>query len=240
MNKIIFSDYDGTLYTDDTSIINNIKMIKKFQKKNNLFVIATGRSYYDFKEMLKKYKIPYDYLILNHGSIILDSNLNIIKSYSINKDIVKEILSLAKENKRIYETVLFDALDKYVKEDTTDIIKIMLKTKFYETATKLSNFMNKNYKNNVKSYIIKSKNHYLIEIIAIETDKSKAIEEVLKRENIEKQNVYTIGDGSNDVEMIRDYSGYGMTKSEDIVYKTTNKLYDSVSDLIKDIIEKKV
>ena len=55
MQKIIFSDFDGTLYTNEEDLINNISIIKEFQKQNNLFVIASGRSFPDIKEFLQKY-----------------------------------------------------------------------------------------------------------------------------------------------------------------------------------------
>ncbi len=68
MKKILVSDYDGTFYINEDDIKNNIKKVKEFRNKNNIFVIATGRSYYDFEKKLDKYPFKYDYLILNHGA----------------------------------------------------------------------------------------------------------------------------------------------------------------------------
>ena len=94
MKKILFSDYDNTLYKNDESIKNNVKYINKFVKVGNMFSIASGRSYIDIKDELNRYNIPFNYLILNHGATILDNNLNIIKYYIINKDVVKDIYNL--------------------------------------------------------------------------------------------------------------------------------------------------
>ncbi len=81
----------------------------------------------------------------------------------------------------------------------------------------------------------KVKFYSLDAIISVKTDKGKAIEKVLKMENIADNDVYAIGDGVNDVEMILKYNGYGMKNSSQVIYKVTNKLCNTVSELIENI-----
>jgi len=50
------------------------------------------------------------------------------------------------------------------------------------------------------------------------------------------ENVYTIGDGANDVEMIEKYNGYGMKNSTESGLKVTNKLVDNVYELLEEIV----
>ena len=66
MKKVLVSDYDKTFYLNDEDIERNKIAVEKFRKEGNIFVIATGRSYYDIKKKIKEYKINYDYLIINH------------------------------------------------------------------------------------------------------------------------------------------------------------------------------
>lgn len=54
-------------------------------------MIATGRSYLDFKNRAETYNINYSYVILNHGATIIDSNDNIIYNFPINNKIEDEI-----------------------------------------------------------------------------------------------------------------------------------------------------
>ena len=61
MKKILVSDYDDTLFIDEEGIKENIKLLKKWMRKKNIVVIATGRSYYDMMKEIKKYK---DVLVL--------------------------------------------------------------------------------------------------------------------------------------------------------------------------------
>ena len=102
-----------------------------------------------------------------------------------------------------------------------------------KSARVLSEMINEKWKETVKSYVIKTKKYYLVEIISIKTDKGKAIEKILKIENIADNHVYPIGDGANDVEMIIKYKGYGMKHSEEDVYRATNKLCNTVAELIE-------
>lgn len=235
MKKIIFSDYDGTLDTSEEDIKLNIEAISNFRNNGNLFVIATGRSYLDLKRKLDMYPIPFDYLILNHGGVILDKNEQVIDACLIPKNLVLEILETLKSNNNILKVVLFDIMKKDIKIVSSKLTKIVLEMKDILSAKQISNYINMQYKDNVKSYVISTKKYNLVEIISIKTDKGKAIEKILELENIEDNMVYPIGDGSNDVEMIVKYNGYGMKNSEEVIYKATNKICNTVAELIERI-----
>lgn len=235
MKKIVISDYDKTLYTDNENILINIDMIEKFREQGNLFVIATGRSYLDLDRKLKEFSISFDYLILSHGTVILDNNKNIIKIYTIDNKVMSTILDKLSNMQGVKRNILFDVYESDVSVDSNNLTKLMIEVDNFNIGQEVSKFINSNFKE-VKSYVISTNKYTLVEVISIKTDKSEAIEELVKLENIDNKNVYTIGDGSNDVEMIKKYNGYGMTNSEQCVLDVTNKLYDNVYNLIKDIM----
>lgn len=235
MKKIIFSDYDGTLDTSEEDIKLNIEAINNFRNNGNLFVIATGRSFLDLKRKLDIYHIPFDYLILNHGGVILDKNEQVIDACLISKPLAHDILKILQFNNNIEKIVLFDTKKKDVKIVSSKITKITVEMQDKLSAKKLSSYLNSQYKNHIKSYVISTRKYNLVEIISIKTDKGKAIEKILELENIEDNMVYPIGDGSNDVEMIVKYNGYGMKNSEEVIYKATNKICNTVAELIERI-----
>jgi len=57
MRNILVSDFDSTLYTNEENMKINVKKIKEFRRKNNLFIIATGRSYSSLIRKINQYKI---------------------------------------------------------------------------------------------------------------------------------------------------------------------------------------
>ena len=71
--KILVSDYDRTFYRNEEEIHLNVDSINNFMK-NNIFIIATGRSEFDIKRAITKYNINYNYLILNHGATIIKND----------------------------------------------------------------------------------------------------------------------------------------------------------------------
>ena len=232
MKKILISDYDGTFYQNDIDIKKNINKVNEFRTLDNPFVLATGRSYVDLKQKIDKYEIPYDYLILNHGALLLSKDLEILKVFTLDKDLVDSILEYA-NNKDICDVILISTFDKNVK-DTSNIVKIMLKLYSYDKALEVKNYIDKSY-TNIKSYFISEDNHYLVEIVSINASKSLMIEKILDKEKIVKKNVYTIGDGINDIDMIRDYNGYRVRNSCKELVFVTDRVIDNVSDLISRI-----
>ena len=232
MKKILISDYDGTFYQNDIDIKKNINKVNEFRTLDNLFVLATGRSYVDLKQKIDKYEIPYDYLILNHGALLLSKDLEILKVFTLDKDLVDSILEYA-NNKDICDVILISTFDKNVK-DTSNIVKIMLKLYSYDKALEVKNYIDKSY-TNIKSYLISEDNHYLVEIVSSEASKSLMIDKILDKEKIVKNNVYTIDDGINDIEMIRDYNGYRVENSCEELNSITNRVINNISDLISRI-----
>lgn len=124
-------------------------------------------------------------------------------------------------------------MKKDIADVSDELTKIMLEMKDEKSARGLSETINENWKETVKSYVITTKKYNLVEIISIKMDKGKAIEKILKLENISDNDGYPIGDGVNDVEMILKYNSYGMKNSEEVVYKATNKLCNTVAKLIE-------
>ncbi len=232
MKKILISDYDGTFYQNDIDIKKNIDKVNEFRTLDNLFVLATGRSYVDLKQKIDKYEIPYDYLILNHGALLLSKDLEIIKVFTLDKELVDSILEYA-NNKDIYDVILISAFDKNV-TDTLNIVKIMLKIYSYDKALEVKNYIDKSY-TNIRSYLVRDEEHYLVEVVSNKASKSFMIEKILEKEKILKKNVFTIGDGINDIDMIKKYNGYRVENSCEELNSITNRVIDNVSDLISRI-----
>lgn len=232
--KVLVVDYDRTLFINNDDMLNNINSINKFRENGNIFIIATGRTYNSLKKEIDKYNIEYDYLILNHGSLVIKKDKSTLFHYKIDKNILFDITSYLSKYKP--KSVMYS----YYTEDTNDInnpdiSKITIGfQKDIETFKKVMMDVVKKYNNKLNIYFTQN---FEIEIISKETNKSKAIDLLMKKVNFKKENIYTIGDSYTDIEMINDYNGSCMEKSIDILKNNKNiKKYSSVSVLIKDIL----
>lgn len=152
--------------------------------------------------------------------------------FTLDKELVDSILEYA-NNKDIYYVILISAFDKNVK-DTSNIVKIMLKLYNYDKALEVKNYIDKSY-TNIRNYLVRDEEHYLVEIVSCKASKSLMIEKILDKEKIERNNVYTIGDGINDIDMMKKYNGYKVKKTCEELNSVTNRVIDNVSDLISRI-----
>lgn len=221
--------------------------VEKFRNKGNIFIIATGRSYYDIQKKINEYKIKYDYLIINHGASILDEKDEIIYNFSIKNEIIDEIrkdLEIYIPNMKVHsENDTYRTLtNKYFccKEklsrldfDNKDLTKINIKLDSAEMANKINNIINDKYSNYINCYKV-SKD--IIEVISKEINKSKAIKLLSNYYNWDSKSIYTIGDGHSDIEMVKDFKGYAMKNSVEELKNVAKKEFESVSKLINEII----
>lgn len=220
--KLLASDYDDTFYINDSDIKNNVKLVQEFMNEN-LFIIATGRSYDDFKKAQEKYNIKYNYLIINHGSTIIKNDEIIYNIYIDNefKNKLVEVLNL--------DNNYFACSEKLSRVDITcdNITKINIK--YGAKAKEINNFLNLNYSKYIKSILI---SEGTIEIIANNVGKEVALKYLIESLNINKDDVYTIGDGYSDIKMIENYNGYCMKHSAFELSNLTATKLNSVSELI--------
>lgn len=224
---MLVSDYDDTLNIGKEK---NLKYIKKFMK-NNIFVIATGRSYISIKQRLKidMNGLTPNYLITNHGATILNNKNEVINANFIEKEIVNKILKLI--DKKITYKINFYGTKKFNK----DINKIMVIFKNIDEATNIFNKIKKT--NLVNIYLINRKGQYpKVEIINKNVNKAQAIEFIEKLENPSK--IEVIGDGTQDIEMIKKYNGNCMFNAVDKVKEISKKQYKYVYELIEELENK--
>lgn len=235
MKKVLVSDFDKTFYLNDEDIKKNIVAVKTFRNNENIFVIATGRSFFDFKKAVSKYKLKYDFAIINHGATILDKDDNIISNFYIDNDIIKEIMDDL-ELKMSVNSFFCSCLDSRVSEYHNDITKINIQYSSDEIAIKINNLINEKYSSYVNSHHI---NKEKIEIVSNKASKYKAINLLVVNNKLNENDIYTIGDGYSDIDMVKNYNGYCMVNSVNEIKNVARYQYSSVSDLISDILNNK-
>ena len=225
--KILISDYDGTLKSDVKNLKINICAIEDFRKKGNHFAIATGRNYDSIKAEIKKYNIQYDYLITNDGALTLDKNDNILSSEIIENNVLNNlydyILNIKKYEKNITAFTL---------PNSNDIVELQLVASMFDSLSKLDTFLKKYpdiYKTNLNFLLFK------VHFFKKNCNKSIAIKKLMDILDNNYEDIITIGDASNDIEMLSDYNGYKMLYSFPTMYgrgfKTTREIHTLIKKL---------
>lgn len=239
---MIISDFDDTLYYNGLISKKDIEAISDFRKDNNVFVIATGSSYTSFKRKIKGFDLEYDYLIINHGTGILKED-KLIYDQKIDKNILEKIIEKYNLNLSENYTLIRNTEGNFfstsreglVRPNTSQITKIHIEFNKDNYKKELS-YLKSVYGKYLNIYEILS--NYAIELISNKTSKLNAIEKLIKIENINKGNIYTIGDGYSDVEMISKYNGYAVPNAIDDVKKVCIRVIKNVGELINVIYKK--
>mgnify|MGYP000106677507 CR=1 FL=1 len=231
MKKLLVSDYDQTFYLNDEDIEKNKIAVKEFRNKGNIFVIATGRSYGDFMKKKEQYNIEYDYVIINHGATILDKEDNII----FETIMPNEILDSLKSDLHIENTerhFCCSLLESRVEFEHKNLTKVHVKYNDLEYSNEIQKNLEEKYGDVLNIYYVSGNS---IEIISKNTNKSKSIKLLSEKIEIKQEDIYTIGDGYSDIEMIKDYNGYAMNESVQELKNVAIEEINNVSELIEKI-----
>ncbi len=235
--QIVFSDYDGTIYITEENMPRNVNSIEEYRNLGGKFVIVTGRSKTSVSNVIKQYHIPYDYIISNNGAVIFNRDMVKIYEQSIDTDISNKIIKYLKTKENI-EIFFYDDEDK-VEYHNQKLLKIRIKTSNYELAQTIEDEINRTFKQNVKAHSAFPGMYYddhdfvIVDIVSKDAGKENAIKKLLKILNIEKEQVVTIGDGRNDIAMIKEYNGYSMETAEEEVKKLASKIFESIADALE-------
>lgn len=236
LKKIVFSDYDGTIHIEEKDMEKNIKAIEKYRNLGGKFVIVTGRSKASIYREIAKYQMKYDYLILNNGSIIFDNKGNKIYEQFINPNISSKIIKYL-QNKSNIKILYYDENDD-VEFTNQKLFKIRIKASDQEMIKEMEKEINFLYKDEILAHASFPSRYYdsvddLMDIVSIKAGKEKAIDELLKILNIKTEEAATVGDGRNDIEMIKQYNGYSMETAEYEVKQVASKIFKNISDILK-------
>jgi len=224
--KILVSDFDLTLF--DNNYDKNIEVIKKFVEDGNIFIIATGRSLFDLKKDIKSYNLPCSYYICKDASAIYDKDENLIFRCDIDNNTAKNIINYLYDTNN-FEDILIDNTLGHTKE-IDNVNAIIAKPIDFVIAEKVLKDLKDNFKN-IDGYI----SRHWINLNNIKCNKAFGIDYLVKLNNYNVDNIYTIGDTINDYQMIKDYKGYAMECADDYIKDIALDIVTNFEELIKKI-----
>ncbi len=255
-----FSDYDGTINLTHNDYIDprDLEFIKNWIKEGNKFAIATGRMEHEIKPVLEKAKIPYDYMICNNGAVIYENGKGVIANASIPKESreeIKDIFDSLKE-KYVLGYCLKDKRMSYSKVDQPEVYGNAFLKKYASTH---NNFEQGNYDilnsedlNLLYFFLAESEieevkkilsgkikgckavrtHKNVIEIMREDVSKAYGIKVIQELNNFSSKDVYTSGDGENDIEMLEfTKNSFAMKNHQKGVDKAAKHIINNVFEI---------
>lgn len=240
MSKILFSDFDGTIFFRDGFHQEDIEAIQSFQAKGNKFSLCTGRPLGGVLALMEG-KIEPDYYVLCTGGLVLDKNYQVVYGQEIPFHLVKEVCQKY-ENETIigphcldkdylYFAHVPDDAPSYIKQfDSIDEFK---ERKIYSfsliessRAKEITDEINKDY-----PMLHAFQNVNAIDIVKKGCSKGQGI---LKLKELMTDETAGIGDSYNDLEMFKVVSqSFTFHSSPKDIQSQTTYVVSSVKEAIE-------
>lgn len=259
--KIAVSDFDGTLFFHQSNTIPqiNIDAIKKWRNAGNIFVFCSGRDLRSLMYEVKNHDLEYDFIICNNGGTLFDTNLNIVKSFTLNKAMLKKLVysDIAANSWHImYSSV--DKMRTTINNGKSQLLKYFNSPKYknqeiIKTATieqalsemepvqislayendKIAAEYAKRIENEFNNAFSANLNLNCIDVCQKNVTKANGIKELLKiYPQWQPTKILTIGDAQNDIPMIEEFNGFSLNSATVYAKQHAAKLYDSVGDML--------
>ncbi len=255
--KIAASDYDGTLFRNDTITAADAQSVQRWREAGHKFGVVTGRDYGMLAPQLEHYGIGYDYAVCNNGAIICQSDGTPLWEGRIEPRILKAISEIP-EVRRSFHFAFSAATQTYlchefegswiaregrqwdfpvIDIEEKDILSLPQIHQFslgYETPEEslaASRVVNDLYGDHVHAY----PNRCSLDITPHGISKSEGIEHLMElmKWNPATTEVYCIGDEINDLPMIKAYNGFTVDTARDEIKAQASQAYASVGAMLE-------
>lgn len=222
MIKMVATDIDGTIVKWDTGFSPNVKQcIKRLTKEGIKVVLVTGRMHCATTPIALELRLTTP-IVSYQGGLIKDFSGKTLYQHNLSDDYTKKIIKWARENDIHINLYLDDKL--YVEKDN-DFVKRYTDGKFvtynvcsfddleirnvnkilaidYNDARRVTGWVEELHKKYPELYVVKS-TPYFCEIGNAEAKKSQGVEYLAKEWGIKKEEILTIGDQDNDIELLK-------------------------------------
>lgn len=268
MYKLIATDLDGTLVTDDKNLTDKtVENVKKALKKNVKIMITSARAFYRLERYIDELDLRKEnqYTICFNGAIIVENITGkVLYSKNLDKEEVSELIGLGKQlnvpimlyskNANLVEEMpeviqknknskgMNIKIENFNKIDFDEEENYIYKIVFMDKPERIIEIRKNLSKEIIDKYEVTSSVPQYIEFVKNGIKKSKAIKFIMDKCKIKREEVMAIGDGENDVEMLR-FAGLGVAMEnagnyvkENADYITTSNNDDGVGKVIEKFI----
>lgn len=219
--KLLVSDYDGTINFRGSIKDEDLESLKRFYNQGNILSIASSRPYESLHNEMMIFKVPFNLLICNNGNAIFDNN-GLVDFNSLN---IEELIAFRKLLKDLPKNSKITAYDAYGRNAPNNPLyyRIILDNNydfesfyqmFYECGFDADYYLNNGI------------------VFSGKREKAYATKYAIEKYGIKSDEVYTIGDGDNDYEMLKDYNGYTFSWSSPKVKELKLPVVNSISEVI--------
>ena len=243
MIKAVFFDIDGTILSHASSSVpqSALDSITKLQEKGIYCVCATGRSMMEIEE-LPVNDIPFDSYITLNGQLVFNKDREFLFGNPIQDEEKQLIIDLFNEKKTpvmmiekddIYMNFVNDYVIKAQHDVSTPVFpcKDYLGKDFYMVSVYVDSHHEELFRTKFNHCLVTRWHDLGLDIVSKEGGKVAGIERYIKMNNISLEETMAIGDGENDIEMLKYVNvGIAMGNAKDAVKEIADYVTDDIDN----------
>ncbi len=252
--RIAVSDYDGTFCYNGSVKREDIDAVTVWRKAGNLFGFATGRDLSLALHELKRWEIPFDFLICMNGAALYDGNLRLLKSVDIPADLIAKVLTHPAAKASMHYQLCAGGINKiYIRDEKSYFRSLGLSYHeiTYQEALGVSEVQqislayasDADYHRNAEvlraefqNQLSLNLNGYFVDINKKGVDKLSGLLDLLAIQGWPSDGLLAIGDGENDISMIHHFKGYCVGNAPSEVVKAAHGVYHNVGDMLVQLL----
>ncbi|MCL4377245.1 MAG: Cof-type HAD-IIB family hydrolase [Actinobacteria bacterium] len=224
MIKIIATDVDGTLLDNNSEISElNGEALFTCKEKNIGIILATGKSIFSIKPIIKEFNLKLPQITLN-GAVVFDSKFRVIHSIRILPETYRELIIEIRKHSYNPLVALKDGRIIFDKHHAGIEVFKKVKEKMYKVSSIETGFISQNCvsvsiaiketdpfeahlrnKFSDRLQLVRS-GEYFFDILNLNATKGSALHSIAEDLNIKKEEIAVFGDSFNDLSMF-EYAG---------------------------------
>jgi len=244
MIKAIFFDFDGTFYTHtDERVLESTKLAMKKLKENGILTfVCSGRSKIELT-WFDMGGCEFDGYVLNNGGVCYDKDFNLVYANPITGKLKEKLVALYNE-KRLpvmfsgYDGVYCNMSNEHIVKVQQDVgskvptIKEYADEPIIMTAVYFTDDKDRDDMMALKNIAEVTYWHDgAVDIVPLGSSKKTGIDNIIKHYGVKIEETMGIGDGQNDMEMIKHCGiGIAMGNSEQEVKDIADYVTDHIDN----------
>ena len=241
--RIIASDFDGTLNQNG---IDDRKRatIAKWRQAGNLFGIISGRGILSLLAVVAQAGVTVDFLLANNGAVLARPDGTMLKDERADGSILQPLLKVLFEQKCSYAFVdgsrLYHVFDDLSQKKNGEFYTPQTLPKlpyFNQVSTRHLDLQRAGevtelLRQKFGKFVNPLQNGNCIDIVPAGMNKARGIYTLLEQIGADKKDVITVGDQTNDLDMIVEFHSYAMQNAHPAVKQAADAEVFDITDLI--------
>lgn len=254
--KVLASDYDGTLRSEELVDKADVKAIHDFREAGNIFGLVTGRSMESIKVEIEKNAFEFDFIVANNGGVIYDKDFNKLECIYMDFNKALDIITYIKTLECV-SFVINDGYHRYkitVDENQIDhkygnmpetgdheeavldrgkIAQLVVSLNDAMLADEIAHYINTNFRGYAVAYV----NINCVDIVPNGVSKAEGLFYIEQHLGLEHDDIYAIGDSFNDLPMIEEFHGCAVAHARTVIKERADYIYESVGSCILALLD---